>query len=113
MFHQCDFQQNKGDHPDRHKKDIINNHFNLDCDEFLLITLQGFATLQIRSEKAEHFFLCFLYIYLHGVYSDLQSEVFCSRGWETGENVLITTWFTIADKQDKLYQVYAAPALTN
>ena len=39
-------------------------------------------------------------------------RIFFSRGWEAGENVLIT-WFSIADKQDKLYQVYAAPALTN
>ena len=31
---------------------------------------------------------------------------------EAGENVLIT-WFSIADKQDNLYQVNAAPALTN
>ena len=46
------------------------------------------------------------------VSSDLQSEVICSRGWEAGENVLIT-WFYIAEKQDKLYQVYSAPALTN
>ena len=35
-----------------------------------------------------------------------------SPGWEAGEYVLIT-WFSIADKQDDLYQVHAAPALTN
>ena len=51
-------------------------------------------------------------MYLLEVGSDLQLEDICSRGWEAGENVLIT-WFSIADKQYKLYQVYVAPALTN
>ena len=51
-------------------------------------------------------------MYLPGFFSDLQSEGIFSQGWEAGENVLIS-WFSIADKQDKLYQVYAAPALTN
>ena len=51
-------------------------------------------------------------MYLIEVGSDLQLEDICSRGWEAGENVLIT-WFSIADKQYKLYQVYVAPALTN
>ena len=51
-------------------------------------------------------------MYLFEVGSDLQLEDICARGWEALENVLIT-WFSIADKQDKLYQVYAAPALTN
>ncbi len=50
-------------------------------------------------------------MYLLQVASDLQLEVICSRGWEAVENVLITL-FSIADKQDKLYQVYAAPAIT-
>ena len=45
-------------------------------------------------------------------FSDLQSEVIFSQGWEAAENVLIT-WFSIAEKQDDLYQVYTAPALTN
>ena len=51
-------------------------------------------------------------MYLLKDFSDLQSEVICSRGWEAGENVLIT-WFSLADKQDKLYKVYAVQALTN
>ena len=51
-------------------------------------------------------------MYLIEVGSDLQLEDICSRGWEAGENVLIT-WFSIADKQYKLFQVYVAPALTN
>ena len=46
------------------------------------------------------------------VYSDLQSEVFCSRGSDAGENVLMTLFF-IADKQEELYQLYAATALSN
>ncbi len=51
-------------------------------------------------------------MYLIEVGGDLQLEDICSRGWEAGENVLIT-WFSIADKQYKLFQVYVAPALTN
>ena len=51
-------------------------------------------------------------MYLVELFSDLQSEVICNRGWEAGVNVLIT-WFSIADKQGKLYKVYAAPDLTN
>ena len=51
-------------------------------------------------------------MYLLEVGSDLQLEDICSRGWEAVENVLITL-FSIADEQDKLYQVNAAPALTN
>ena len=58
-----------------HSRNILISHFNSDCDEFLLVTLQGFATLQIQSEKAE-------------VYSDLQTEDICSRDWEAEENVL-------------------------
>ena len=51
-------------------------------------------------------------MYLIEVGCDLQLEDICSQGWEAGENVLIT-WFSIADKQYKLFQVYVAPALTN
>ena len=51
-------------------------------------------------------------MYLIEVGGDLQLEDICSRGWEAGENVLIT-WFSIADQQYKLFQVYVAPALTN
>ena len=51
-------------------------------------------------------------MYLIEVGGDLQLEDICSRGWEAGENVLIT-WFSIADKQYKLFQVYVAQALTN
>ena len=50
-------------------------------------------------------------MYLIEVGGNLQLDI-CSRGWEAGENVLIT-WFSIADKQYKLFQVYVAPALTN
>ena len=90
----------------------LNNHFNSDRDQFIHVTLQCFATAQIQSEKAETFFPCLFYISLHRVSSDLQSEVFFFSSLKDGENVLIT-WFSIADKQDKLYHVYAAPALTN
>ena len=45
-------------------------------------------------------------------FGDLQSEVIFSQCWEAAKNVLIT-WFSIAEKQDDLCQVYAAPALTN
>ena len=51
-------------------------------------------------------------MYEPGFFGDLQSDVIFSQGWEAAKNVLIT-WFSIAEKQDNLYQVYAAPALTN
>ena len=83
-----------------------------DFDEFLIVIMLGYATAEFWSWNADIFFLTSWHKYLLEFVSDLQLEDICSWGWKAGENVLIT-WFSIADKQDKLYQVYAAPALTN
>ena len=52
-----------------------------------------------------------IYIY-YGLSAIYNLRLFVLEAGEAGEYVLIT-WFSIADKQDDLYQVHAAPALTN
>ena len=72
----------------------LDNSFNSDLDEFILVTLQPSATRQVWSEEAENFSLTSWYMYLLEAHGNFQSEVILFWGQRLPEIV----WEVVSSK---------------
>ena len=79
---------------DSEKWKYIDNSFNSDLDEFILVTLQPSATRQVWSEEAEKFFLTSWHMYLLEVHGNFWSEDI----WFWGQRLPEIVWEVVSSK---------------